>query len=183
MREYIVYTNGKRIASGRFRPDVKEAEMELVKLYPDYTDQRWGGFGGAVTESSAYVWAQMDEAQRQELIDAFFSPEGLDYPVVRVPVDSCDFSVEEYEAAPEGDLSRFDTSRSLRYILPMLEEIRKKREIALLLSPWSPPAAFKSNGIRQQGGTCLPEYWLKNHGREALAWCKYWAKKYLHLPL
>ena len=33
------------------------------------------------------------------------------------------------------------------------------------------------------GSPCLPEYWLKNHGREALAWCKYWARKYLHLPL
>ncbi len=27
------------------------------------------------------------------------------------------------------------------------------------------------------------QFWLKNHGREALAWCKYWAVKYLHLPL
>lgn len=26
-------------------------------------------------------------------------------------------------------------------------------------------------------------YWAKNHCREALAWCKYWAVKYLHLPL
>ena len=30
---------------------------------------------------------------------------------------------------------------------------------------------------------CLPEYWLKNHSRESLAWCKYWLKKYLHLNL
>lgn len=26
-------------------------------------------------------------------------------------------------------------------------------------------------------------YWIKNHGREALAWVKYWAQKYLRLPL
>lgn len=26
-------------------------------------------------------------------------------------------------------------------------------------------------------------FWLKNHGREALAWIKYWGQKYLHLPL
>ena len=26
-------------------------------------------------------------------------------------------------------------------------------------------------------------YWVKNHGREALAWIKYWGQKYLHLPL
>lgn len=159
MRRFKLYTNGKQTASGRFVPDVKEAEMSLVKLYPDYRDQCWEGFGVAITDSSGYVFAQMDEEHRQELIDAFFSPEGLDYSFARVPVDSCDFSVEPYEAAPDGDLGRFDTSRSLKYILPMLEAIREKKEIALLLCPWSPPAAFKSNGIRQKGGKCLPEHW------------------------
>lgn len=33
------------------------------------------------------------------------------------------------------------------------------------------------------GSPCLQEFWIKNHGREALAWCKYWANKYLHLNL
>ena len=33
------------------------------------------------------------------------------------------------------------------------------------------------------GSPCKPEYWIKNHAREALAWCKYWGVKYLHLPL
>ena len=33
------------------------------------------------------------------------------------------------------------------------------------------------------GSPCKQEYWIKNHAREALAWCKYWARKYLHLPL
>ena len=26
-------------------------------------------------------------------------------------------------------------------------------------------------------------FWVKNHGREGLAWIKYWMQKYLHLPL
>ena len=33
------------------------------------------------------------------------------------------------------------------------------------------------------GSPCLPEYWIKNHSRETLAWVKYWLKKYLHLNL
>ena len=33
------------------------------------------------------------------------------------------------------------------------------------------------------GAETLPQYWLKNYGREALAWIKYWGQKYLHLPL
>jgi hypothetical protein len=39
---------------------------------------------------------------------------------------------------------------------------------------------FEAEGY---GAKCLPERWIKNHAREALAWCKYWAKKYLRLPL
>ena len=33
------------------------------------------------------------------------------------------------------------------------------------------------------GSATLPEYWLKNHAREALAYVKYWLQKYLKLPL
>ena len=33
---------------------------------------------------------------------------------------------------------------------------------------------FEAEGL---GSRCLPEYWLKNHAREALAWCKYWIGK------
>ena len=41
-------------------------------------------------------------------------------------------------------------------------------------------AGFKAAGL---GSPCKPEYWIKNHFRETLAWVKYWAVKYLHLPL
>lgn len=33
------------------------------------------------------------------------------------------------------------------------------------------------------GSPCKPEYWFKNHGREALAWVKYWGEKYLGLSV
>jgi hypothetical protein len=39
---------------------------------------------------------------------------------------------------------------------------------------------FEAEGL---GSPCKKEYWLKNHTREALAWIKYWGKKYLKLPL
>lgn len=38
---------------------------------------------------------------------------------------------------------------------------------------------FSAEGI---GSPCYPEYWLKNHTREALAWVKYWMQKYLGFP-
>ena len=48
--------------------------------------------------------------------------------------------------------------------------------------PFSQPlmVGFEACGM---GSPCKPEYWLKNHAREVLSWCKYWGVKYLHLPL
>ena len=39
---------------------------------------------------------------------------------------------------------------------------------------------LEADGI---GSPCKPEYWVKNHAREALAWVKYWLVKYLHVSL
>ena len=156
--EYHLFVNGEASSAGEFRPDTREQENRLIRLWPEMTDQVWDGFGAAVTDSAGYVFSQMPRRLREELLDACFGPDGLDYSIVRVPVDSCDFSLEQYEAAPDGDPSHFDMTRPLRYILPMLEAIRGRRpDITLMLSPWSPPARFKTNGKRHAGGRCLPE--------------------------
>ena len=46
-------------------------------------------------------------------------------------------------------------------------------------------ALAKDQGLTASGigSTTLPEYWIKNHFREALSWIKYWGQKYLRLPL
>ena len=39
---------------------------------------------------------------------------------------------------------------------------------------------FRAAGL---GSPCKPEYWLKNHAREALAWIKYFLNHDLHIPI
>ena len=46
-----------------------DTENQVINLYPKITDQTFEGFGGAITEASAYVYAQMDEEQRQMMMD------------------------------------------------------------------------------------------------------------------
>ena len=41
-------------------------------------------------------------------------------------------------------------------------------------------AGVNAGGI---GSPCKPEYWFKNHSREALAWVKYWGEKHLGLSI
>ena len=91
-----------------------------------------------MTDSSAYVWSLMAPDQKDQVIDRYFGTEGLKYTFVRVPMDSCDFSLEPYEASSDGKPEHFDVERPLRYILPMLEAIREKANIRLMLSRGHP---------------------------------------------
>ncbi|MGN0763444.1 MAG: glycoside hydrolase family 30 beta sandwich domain-containing protein [Aristaeellaceae bacterium] len=144
-------------------PDTQGVENQVVNLYPDVTGQTIEGFGGAITDAAGYVYAQMPVEKRRQLMQDYFSEAGLGYRIARVPMDSCDFSVEMYEAMSDPSdtaLAGFSTTRQFRYILPMLEDAREAAggDLELMLSPWSPPAFMKDNGERKHGGHLLPQY-------------------------
>ncbi len=44
-----------------------KAEMQLVKIYPEIQGQEFLGFGGAMTEASAYVWSRMSPESQKRL--------------------------------------------------------------------------------------------------------------------
>ena len=146
-----------------FEPDPGE-ENSVINLYPDLLFEEFEGFGGALTDSAAYVYSLMYPAQRQKMLETYFSPEQMGYRIVRIHMDSCDFSTEMYEAmSDENDreLKSFDFSRTEKYIIPMLKDAQRAagRKLEIMLSPWSPPAFMKINGSRKQGGSLKPEYY------------------------
>ena len=135
-----------------------ETENRVVNLYPECIDQAFFGFGGAVSEAAAYTYSLMNEAQKRELLTAYFAPDRMRYQFVRVPIDSCDFSLGQYCGYTESGAP--DLSRVEKTILPMLRDIEAvaNRKVPVMLSPWSPPAFMKTNGRREQGGKLKPEY-------------------------
>ena len=146
-----------------FRPDVNEEENQVVNLYPQVTYQTFEGFGGAITDAAGYVYSLMDKAQKRKVIQTYFSPKQMRYGLVRIHMDSCDFSTEMYEAMSDPkdrELKSFSFARTEKYILPMLSDAQKAagKPLKLMLSPWSPPAFMKTNGSRVNGGSLKPEY-------------------------
>lgn len=138
-------------------------ENQVINLYPEDTGETIEGFGGAVTDAAAYVYSLMDEDQKKHLITSYFSPERMRYGIVRVHMDSCDFSTGLYEAmSDENDteLKTFSFARTEKYMIPMLQDaqVAAGRPLELMLSPWSPPAFMKTNGRRTYGGSIKPEY-------------------------
>ena len=136
-----------------------ETENRVINLYPALTDQTFSGFGGAITESAAYVYSKMSGKQKRELLTAYFAQERMNYRFVRIPIDSCDFSLGQYSSYTESGAPHF--TRLAKYILPMLRdaEAAAGREIPVMLSPWSPPAFMKTNGLREQGGKLRKDYY------------------------
>ena len=86
------------------------------------------------------------------------------------------------------DPDSFNTKQNLMNAAKLLGQDHSKKKVLIVTSDYHVPRAlalakdigFEACGL---GSPCKPEYWLKNHTREALAWCKYWGVKYLHLPL
>lgn len=147
----------------QFHEDTDEVERQVINLYPELTYETFEGFGGAVTEAAGYVYSLMDEKQKKQVVETYFSEDGMNYKLVRIHMDSCDFCLDTYEAmsdAQDTELKSFSFERTEKYIIPMLEDIKKVAgdELRLMLSPWSPPAFMKTNGNRKQGGRLKPEY-------------------------
>lgn len=138
-------------------------ENQVLNLYPQVKYQKAEGFGGAITESAGYIFSLMDEKQKQEMLQQYFGKENMKYSLVRIPIDSCDFSLGHYEADPweeDEEFKKFSFERVERYILPLLDAAEKSYggKLDIMLSPWSPPAYMKTNGDRNHGGKLKEKY-------------------------
>jgi len=134
-----------------------------VLINPSVSFQTHIGFGGAVTEATAYTLAaQMNFDSRKEVIAAYFSEAGLCYNLVRIHMNSSDFSLENYTYVIPNDenLQTFDISREDRYVIPFLKESMSfEPNLKILISPWSPPRWMKNNNDMNHGGELLPKYY------------------------
>ena len=149
----------------------KEAELTadggeencLLNLYPSVTYQTFEGFGGALTESAGYIYGQMNQAQKEEMLQAYFDANQMGYRMARIPIDSCDFSLGHYEAVEHAEdkaFAQFQLERVEENIFPLLNDAQKVYggNLEIMLTPWSPPAYMKTNGDRNHGGELKPEY-------------------------
>lgn len=147
------------------RPD-DGVEQEVCNLYPQVTYQTFQGFGGALTDASGYIFAQMNPQQQKQLLETYFSAAGLRYTQARIHMDSCDFSHKMYQAVSDPDdeeLTTFSFADTEAYILPLLDAAEKTagKRLELMLTPWSPPPFMKSNGERCHGGKLLKQYYRR----------------------
>ena len=135
-----------------------------ITLNPDEKFQTITGFGGAFTESSAYLIYKLSPANRKKIIEAYFSEEGANYSLTRTHINSCDFSLKHYAyAMVDGDknLDHFSIAEDKNNnLIPMILEAKStsKEGFKIIASPWTSPPWMKDNK-KWVGGKLLPEYY------------------------
>jgi len=134
--------------------------MHQVSIYPRLRRQQFHGFGGAFTEAAAYSYQQLPAEKQKAFMEAYFGESGLRYRLGRAHLGSCDFSLGNYACKESASDPLFRTARDEKYLIPMILDAHAAagKPIALMLSPWSPPAGLKTNGDMNHGGKLKEEY-------------------------
>ncbi|MGD0014056.1 MAG: glycoside hydrolase family 30 beta sandwich domain-containing protein [Bryobacteraceae bacterium] len=132
---------------------------DAIVLDPSRTYQEMLGFGGALTDASAYMINQLDGPTREKFLRELYHPSELGLEVTRICVGSSDYAATMYsydEGDPDPDMQRFSIDHDRQYILPQLRTARQHNpSLYLLASPWSPPGWMKANGT-MLGGSIKP---------------------------
>lgn len=137
----------------------------------DEQRQAIDGFGGSLTESSAFVLACVSPEQRQAVLEELYGEQGANFSVARTQIGASDFSVEGHYslAEQEGDtaLLSFSLDRDkegfpkakypqvkderydLFYLMKDIAQIKQNQQDKtwrIMASPWTAPAWMKDNG-------------------------------------
>ncbi|MBP7184129.1 MAG: glycoside hydrolase family 30 protein [Saprospiraceae bacterium] len=134
-----------------------------INIYPSKKYQTILGFGGAFTESSAYVLNKLSKSNREKIIEAYFSANGANYSLTRTHINSCDFSLSHYCYASVPDdflLENFTIQHDLEALIPMIADAIRisPNGFKIIASPWTSPPWMKDNNA-WVGGKLLPKYY------------------------
>jgi len=167
----------QRLARGQdvtLAPGHALTEVEnSVFVDPTRTFQTVLGIGGAITDSSAEVFAKLSKDKQAEFLKAYYDPEnGIGYSLARTTIHSSDFSSASYTYIKEGDkaLKSFNIDHDRQFRIPLLKQAIAAAggQLTTFASPWSAPAFMKTNNNMLRGGSLRPEY--------ADAWATYYTK-------
>lgn len=135
-------------------------ESQVIQIYPSITFQTFLGFGGAFTESTGYAIQLLPKEVQNQIFQDYFSADGLRYSFCRLPLGSCDFSLNSYSYSNKKDLKDFSISRDKKYIIPTIHKAQQiNPNIKFLASPWSPPKFMKTNNSLYFGGKLKKEFY------------------------
>lgn len=136
------------------------------------------GFGGAFTDAAGININYLSPPLQKQLLLNYFSKQGLEYNMGRIPIGSCDFSTYQYsydDVPGDFDLKNFQLAKEdLLYKIPFIQKAASlaNEELLLFGSPWSAPAWMKTNNAMSGNGALRGE----PGGKYYKTWANYFVR-------
>nr|XP_054754285.1 lysosomal acid glucosylceramidase-like [Lytechinus pictus] len=136
------------------------------------------GFGGAFTDAAGMNFFNLSVGAQDLLIKSYYSSNGIEYTIGRIPMASCDFSTHPYSYDDNnGDFSLENFSlakEDLQFKIPMIKSAleHSSRPVKLFGSPWSAPAWMKTNGHMNGKGQLIGQ----PGGKYFKTWAQYFVR-------
>jgi glucosylceramidase len=164
----VVYTSdksGQRLDRTTLTMRTVQIGAEQLNITLDSTQQYQyiDGFGGAFTDAAGINIAALPQSAQDFLLKSYFSSDGIEYTIGRIPISSADFSTRTYsydDVANDFNLTHFAlVDDDLKYKIPYIKAAQNysSRPIRLFGSSWSAPAWMKTSGRMDSNGTLLGE--------------------------
>jgi glucosylceramidase len=120
----------------------------VITVNPSTTYQSIIGFGGSMTDASAYnIW---NSPSRSTIMSNLFGSSGIGLSFLRQPIGAADFSTSFYsldDGSADPTLSRFSIAHDESYLIPLLQQaLALNPQLTLMATPWSAPGWMKTSG-------------------------------------
>ncbi len=150
------------------------------------TAQTMDGFGGCFNELGWQALLQLSETDRAQVLDNLFDPvTGSRFNLCRLPIGASDYAVEWYSCnETDGDLnmSHFHIDRDQQYLIPYLKEaLKRKPDMKLFASPWSPPTWMKTPKAYNYGRLKEETEILDAYALYFMKFCEAYAAEGIHI--
>ena len=159
------------------RVRLQKTPVEAIEAKPEWSltvreeqvFQKWIGTGTSFTEAAAIALSRLSPGKQEEALRLAFDPDGgHGYTLGRIHINSCDFSLGNWDYVDPGDaqLTSFSLQRDEELLFPLVRRAESilGSPIRLVASPWSPPDWMKTNASMLNGGQLIPTYsgvWAK----------------------
>ncbi|CAH1102131.1 unnamed protein product [Psylliodes chrysocephalus] len=135
----------------------KAEEVRKIIIDREKMFQKIFGWGGSFTDAAGVNVNSLSRNLQNKLMRSYFSEDGLEYNLGRVPIGASDFSLRPYtyEDTEDDDpncedpeLTKFKLAEEdYKYKLPIIQEAQKlsSNHLRLIASPWSAPKWMKES--------------------------------------
>lgn len=124
--------------------DKNPAGQADICVYPDSLLQNVVGFGGTFNELSWDALQCLSPAERDKVMAALFSEEGIHFALGRTPIGASDYAMGYYsynDVKDDYTMRNFSIDRDRYILIPYIKEALKLRpDLKMWASPWTPPA-------------------------------------------